>query len=335
MAVPLVRESLERGVLDVAHPEAQNAEENATFRLGRDQFDQFVVLGDADIEIAVGGQDDAVRALLDEVAGGHVIGELDAGPAVGRAARAQLLDRRENLRLVQARGGREDQPRGAGVDDHRDLVVLAELLDQALQAPLHQRELVGLLHRAGDVDEEHEVAGGPAGLVDRLRGDPDPRQAVPGIPRAAGDLDMHGEGVRAGGGRRGVVIGEVVEQLLDADGVLRRQHVLGEVTADVGVAGRVHVDREGRERLGRRRAERVLRDCRVGVGVRPFSECCAIGIERFALPFAALRPGVHTGHSPHHAGSGLAWSPGQRSTHHLHVRHHAAADLGLGRLRLR
>ena len=59
-------------------------------------------LGDADVEIAVGGKDDAVGAVLDEVLGGHVVGELDAGAAVGRAAGLQLIDGRHDLGLVEA-----------------------------------------------------------------------------------------------------------------------------------------------------------------------------------------------------------------------------------------
>ena len=101
--------------------------------------------GDADVEIAVGGQDDAVGAVLDEVLGGDVVGELNARAAVGRAAGAQLVDGREDLRLVDARRRGQHQPRCAGVDDDGDLVVLAELLDQPLEAPLHQRQLVGLV----------------------------------------------------------------------------------------------------------------------------------------------------------------------------------------------
>ena len=104
--------------------------------------------------------------------------------------------------LLDARGRRQDQPRGARVDDDRDPVVLAELLDQSLQPPLDQRQLVRLVHRAGDVDQEDEVAGRPPRLVDRLGGDADPGQPVLGVPGAAGDLDVDGERIvaRSGGG---------------------------------------------------------------------------------------------------------------------------------------
>ena len=45
------------------------------------------------------------------------------------------IDGRHDLGLVEARGRRQDQSRGARVDDDGDTVVLAELFDQSLQAP--------------------------------------------------------------------------------------------------------------------------------------------------------------------------------------------------------
>jgi len=56
---------------------------------------------------------------------------------------------------------REEPARGRRVDDHGDLVVLAELLDQALESPTGPAGACWLLHGAGDVDQEDEVAGGP------------------------------------------------------------------------------------------------------------------------------------------------------------------------------
>ena len=64
------------------------------------------------------------------------------------------------------------------------------------------------------------------------------------------------------------MIGEVVEHLLDAHGVLGRQHVLAEKPADVGVAGGVDVDRERRERLAGGSTERIVDDLVVSLGVR-------------------------------------------------------------------
>ena len=115
-----------------------------------------------------------------------------------------------------------------------------------LQSPLDQRELVGLDPSSRRRRPGRRGCWRPPGLVDRLGGDADPGQPVLGVPGAAGDLDVNGEGIVARIRRRRVVIGEVVEHLLDADGVLGREHVLVEEAPDVGVARRIDVDREGR-----------------------------------------------------------------------------------------
>ena len=71
-------------------------------------------------------------------------------------------------------------------------------------------------------------------------------------------LGVDGERVLVLGGGSGVVVREVVEHLLDPDGVGRRERVLVQEPPDVGVAGRVDVDREGREGLERDGDERVI-----------------------------------------------------------------------------
>ena len=79
-------------------------------------------LGDADVEIAVGGQDDAVGAVLDEVLGRDVVGELDARAAVGRALGASwsILEGSRPCGRTRSRRG---TTRGAGVDDDRHPVL--------------------------------------------------------------------------------------------------------------------------------------------------------------------------------------------------------------------
>ena len=227
--------------------------------------DQLVVVRHADVEVAVGGQDDAVGPLRDEVLDGLVVGELDARAAVGRAPGLQLVDGREDLGLAEARGGGEHQARGAGVDDDRHPVVLAQLLDQHPHPLLDEGQLVGLVHRARDVDQEDEVARRPLLVGDGTAHQADPGEAVLRIPGAAGHLDVDRERVVAGRGR--VVVGEVIEQLLDPDGVLGGPRVLVEEAPDVGVAGGVDVDGEGRQRGGRHAEERVLDDPVEGLGV--------------------------------------------------------------------
>ena len=125
--------------------------------------------------------------------------------------------------------------------------------------------MLGCLHRAGDVDQKDEVAGGPLGLVDGPGGDADAGEPVLGVPRAARDLDVHGEGMLARFRGRRIVIGEVIQHFFNADRVFGRQHVLAEKPADVGIAGGVDVDREGRELFGGGAMKRVVDDLVVGL----------------------------------------------------------------------
>ena len=166
--------------------------------------------------------------------------------------------------------------------------------------------LFGCLHGAGDVDQEDQVAGRPPRLVDRLGGDADPRQPVLGIPRdsrrsrRAPRTDAR---LESGGGASS--IGEVIEQLLDADGVLGRQHVLGEEAADIRVAGRIDVDRERRQRFARRRVERIVDDrrCRTRRPARG-SRC---NVTRVLGSRSRLRPVCERRSGSRSAGRRLSW----------------------------
>ena len=80
--------------------------------------------------------------------------------------------------------------------------------------------------------------------------------------RARGGLEIHAEGVLAG--RRGVVVVEVVDHLLDAHGIGGRTLPGGEHAADVGVGGGVDVDGEGRQRVLECGEEGVVEDAGVG-----------------------------------------------------------------------
>jgi len=66
-----------------------------------------------------------------------------------------VSDRREDLIFVIDARAREDHPRVTGIRHERDRVVPVQVLDQHAQCLLRERQLVGLVHRARDVDEEH------------------------------------------------------------------------------------------------------------------------------------------------------------------------------------
>ena len=85
---------------------------------------------------------------------------------------------------------------------------------------------------------------------------------------STGTRPLGGHRERLARRRRRVVVAEVVDQLLDPDGVRRRQLSLVQEAPDVGVRGRVHVDREGGQRILGGAMKAVL----VDAGRRP--RCC-------------------------------------------------------------
>ena len=135
VAVALVGELLERGVLEVAHAEAEHAQEDAALGLGLDQLDRARPRSVTPTlkSPSVARMTRFVPPLM-KFCDGDVVGELDARAAVGRAAGLQLLDAPRGSRpCAGTRSSGRTRPDAAGVDDDRDAVVLAELLDQQLQ----------------------------------------------------------------------------------------------------------------------------------------------------------------------------------------------------------
>jgi hypothetical protein len=187
-----------------------------------------------------------------------VVGQLDARAARRAAARLQALQRfQDGLGLIAARSGQRGA-RGARVDHDGQPVALVQLLGQGLQGSLDQRELVLGGHRARDIDQEHQIHRGAAGLVQLARLDGHPGQLVGRIPRAGRGVQMDREGASVGG--RGIGVGEVIHQLLDAHRVLGRQLSIGQVAPHHRVGRAIHVDREGGQRMVGHALERILAD---------------------------------------------------------------------------
>ena len=109
-------------------------------------------------------------------------------PACSLARAARIVS------CLLPRGAGQHQAFGAGVDDDRDAVVLAELASQLFEAVDDERQLGRLVHRARNIDEEHEVRLRPLVAVHFAAFDADPREPMLGRPGAAGDFDMGGEG---------------------------------------------------------------------------------------------------------------------------------------------
>ena len=137
------------------------------------------------------------------------VGELDAGAAMGGAAGGHAGDGGEEAVFLVAGGGGKDEAGGAGVGDDGDAIFFVELFDEEAEAFFDEGEFVRLVHGAGDIDEEDEVA---VALfeADFFALDADAGEAVLRLPGAVGDFDVDGEGMGGVGGGGFEVVGEVV-----------------------------------------------------------------------------------------------------------------------------
>ena len=142
---------------------------------------------DADVEVAVGGEDHAVVAVLDEV----LLAPL-CTPARSRRAPAveppacRRVERGEDRRLVGAGGRRQHDARRAGVDDDGHACPRRAAGRRAGgSADLISGSRSGGCHRAGDVEQEDEVVRRHLPLVEI---------AAPGCRCAAGGASVfHGQ----------------------------------------------------------------------------------------------------------------------------------------------
>ena len=154
--------------------------------------------------------------------------------------------------------GQQGYAGGAGVDGDCDMVLRPQLRGQQRERALEQRQLGRRLHRSRHVDQQHQVARGQRGRRDRRRAQPDAHELALRGPRTPADLDRQREGLARR--RHRIAVVEVVDQLLDAHGVGRRQPAFAQEPADIGVRRRVDVDGEGGERRRGHRAHGGLLD---------------------------------------------------------------------------
>src|SRR5262249_32129386 len=116
----------------VAHAVPEYGEVDTGLALALDQPDQLCVVRDADVEVAVGGQDDPVDPVLDESPLGLLVGHLDSTLAVGRSPGREAVDLLIDAIFLVPGSRRQKKPRGAGVGDDAHAVAAGELLDQEL-----------------------------------------------------------------------------------------------------------------------------------------------------------------------------------------------------------
>ncbi len=253
-------------------PNLQDAQEDlALLRLVLDETRQLAVGADADVEVAVRAEDHAVRGLGDEVCSRLLIGQDDARRAVGRAAGTETVDRLPDLVLPRRVDRRQLDARARRIDDDRHSVVFGELLDKHPQPGLHERQFIGAADPSSPTRRPKKTRRSCARTL--RGGDFLPLEGRSGpagdrrVPRAAADIDVNRE--RRVALRLRIVVGEVVDQLLDPRGVGGRPLALVQDAPDNRIRRRVHVDRERRKLIARCAEERILDDPPefLGVGV--------------------------------------------------------------------
>ena len=225
-------------------PKPSTLRKNAGVALALNQFLQVVQVGDAHIEVAVSGENDAVDAALDVMIRRHAIGQLDAGAAGRGAAGGESVQGIQDRILLVGRRGVQYQAGGAGVGDDGHAIVPVQLLDHHLKPFLEQRQLVGAAHRSGDIQQEDQIGRFILAFVGPAALQADTQQFVSRIPRTY--MHRHGGRKRGAVGRCAVVVVKIVDHLLDAHGIGRRALSIAQKAPDIGVRRRIHINREGR-----------------------------------------------------------------------------------------
>ena len=173
---------------------------------------------------------------------------MPAAPFVEPPA-SRRVERCADSPLSLARRRRQHEAARAGVDDDRDAVLRPS---SCVDEQPHRRlgtsgSLFGSSIEPDTSIRNTRLRGGRSSVVTFAALDADAHEPDGRVPRARSDLGVDRE--RRIAGRRRIVVVEVVDHLLDAHRVLRRQLALVEEPPHVRVRRGVDVDRERRERL--------------------------------------------------------------------------------------
>src|SRR5712692_4559465 len=266
ITVTFIGKRFHEGIFVVVVSDADAGQIDALLALFLDDIDQRVA-GHSDVEVAVGGEDDAIVPVSCEILLGGFVGQLDSCAPSGRAAGLELVECGQDRLLVGSGGLWQHDSGCTGVNDDGHRIFGTELLDQQSKCRLEKRQTLGRHHRSRDVEQKDEIVGRELPLVDRLSLDADAQQAVIRVPWASGHFAGHAERPPVAGLR--IAVREVIDHLFDADGFGRRKHVGVQKSTDVGVRGAVDIDRESGGLLILRVDESVLGDLCVFGSARP------------------------------------------------------------------
>ena len=148
VAVAVRGHLLHAGILQVAHAEAEYREVGTVFPLILHELHELGCAGDTDVEVAVGCQDHAVVAALHVRVACQGVRHPDAGATRRAAPGLEPLDGTQDALLLVHRSGRQCHTSIAGVGDDGDTVLGPQLVHEHAEGLLHERKLVGRVHRA-------------------------------------------------------------------------------------------------------------------------------------------------------------------------------------------
>ena len=145
-AVANIGDLLHHGFVIVAGAKTEGGKRNTGFALFLDHALELRGVGNPDIEIAVGSQQDAVDPVLDESLLRGAVGQLQAGSPSSAAAGAQGVDGGIDRCFFAAGSRGQNHLRAGGVGHQCDTVLCAHLVNQQLERALQQGQLVRRAH---------------------------------------------------------------------------------------------------------------------------------------------------------------------------------------------
>ena len=148
IAVAAVCQTFHVIVPDVAGAEAENREIDSFVAFLFNEFFQFIRFGDSDVQIAVGGKEDAVVGAFAVILLRQLIGLLDAAFPVGAALRHKIVDCGGDGLFIAALYAVQDHFHSVCVGNNGDCIVLIQLIHQLQEGFLQKRKLVRLVHGA-------------------------------------------------------------------------------------------------------------------------------------------------------------------------------------------
>ncbi len=171
--VAVLGDDLEFIVFEITRTETQDGYIDAAFSLFRYEFFQLFVIADADIEVAVGSENDSIIPAFDKVLGRDRVGRLQALGARRCAFGGEILDNigdhlfLKSLRAVKADGD------AARISHDRYRVIVIKRLEEQLKRVLHQWQFIRSRHRPANVKQKDEIVFPRRNYLKRLGLDPD------------------------------------------------------------------------------------------------------------------------------------------------------------------